>query len=190
MPAGLLIGAMVMQGVSMYQQNKAAKASAALAEKTAQYNAEVDLSDAKQIELDADANEISARKDAAVYSSRQRAAYAASGVLNTGSPLAVQASTAANLEQRIQQQRLDAGREVSKRQSAAQAGILYGEATAKGIKTNNQAALLAGGAKLLSMGAGGFSNGAFSWGGAGATDSASSMLSAGAPAGVASRFGT
>lgn len=151
-----------VQAYSMVQQNKAAKASANLVKEGAEYNAAVDMADAKQIELDMDANTRAERRDAAVYTSRQRAAYAAAGVLNTGSPLAVQVESAGRMEQAIQQERINAGREITKRESAAKLGILYGNAQADAIKRQNKIDMLKGGIGILKTVAGAYDQGVFS----------------------------
>src|SRR5690348_14433594 len=127
---GATAATVAAKGYSMVQQNKAAKQSAQLAKDTAGYNAKVDLADAKQIELDTTANVQAARRDAAVYSSRQQAAYAASGVYNSGSALHVQAETAGRLEQRTLQEQLNSTQELQKRQNSARLFVIYGDAAA------------------------------------------------------------
>lgn len=139
-----------LQGYSMYQQNKAAKSSAALAQATADYNARVDEAEAKQIEMDQTENVRRAREEARIYTSRQKAAYATAGVLSSGSPLAVEAMTAGRIEQRILQDNLSAKRQAEKARAAGRVGRLYGEASASGIMQQNTADLLRGGASMLS----------------------------------------
>lgn len=157
----LLVASVAMQGASMAKQNKANKASAQLAKDSAGYNAKVDLAEAKQIELDSDSNIRAARKDAAVYTSRQEAAYATSGVLSGGSPLLVEAESVGRMEQSIQQERVNSQREVSKRESAARIGVLYGDAQATAIKRQNSIDMLKGGVGILQTVAGGYQSGAF-----------------------------
>lgn len=161
MPVALLAVSVAAQGYSMYKTNKANKAAAATAVETADYNARVGLQEAKQIELDAAANYDAMRDDAAIYTSRQQSAYAASGVLNTGSALAVQAETASRLEQQIQQDRNNALRESEKRRTAARMGVLYGQREASAIKTQNSIAMLNGGIGILKTVAGAYSGGMF-----------------------------
>lgn len=156
------IGSIAAQGYGMVQKNKAAKASAALATSTAEYNAQVDLADAKQIEMDAEANLLAARREAAIYTSRQTAAYAASGVLNTGSALAVQAETASRLEQQALQERNNMRRETTKRESAARLGVLYGQKESAAIKSQNRLDMLNGGIGILKTVAGAYTSGMFS----------------------------
>lgn len=150
------------QGYSMIQQNKASKASAQLAKDSAGYNAKVDLSEAKQTQLDSDANIRAARRDAAVYTSRQQAAYATSGVLSGGSPLLVEAESAGRMEQSIQQERVNSQREVAKRESAARIGVLYGDAQSSAIKKQNSIDMLKGGVGILQTVAGAYQAGVFS----------------------------
>lgn len=65
---------------------------------TANYNARVMRSEEEQVGIDSAANVRAMRKDAAVYMSRQRAAFAGSGIrVDSGSPLAVQVATAGQL---------------------------------------------------------------------------------------------
>ena len=83
-----------------YQAGK----QATYAAKVADYNAKVDIANAQQEAMNAQANIQSQRLKDEAYLSSQRAAYAASGVLSdTGTPMAVQATTAARLEHNIQQ---------------------------------------------------------------------------------------
>lgn len=149
MAVPLLVASLAMQGYAMSAANKAAKQSAADAKATAAYNSRVDLAEAKQIEYDSEENTRSARREARVYLSRQEAAYVTAGVLNSGSALAVQAETAGRLEQGVLQERLNASREIGKRESAAKMGILYGDMTSKGILAQNRVNMLNGGANML-----------------------------------------
>lgn len=81
-------------------KNKQAK----VVKSVADYNSTVDIANAQQLGMDANANIEKQRADDAVYTSSQRAAYAASGVLSgTGSPMEVQATTVGRQEQAVQQ---------------------------------------------------------------------------------------
>lgn len=165
MPAAFVIGSLVLQGVSMVKQNEAAKDAASLTRSVAQRNANIDLTAAKQLELDTAANIQAARRDAAVFTSRQQTSYAASGVQsNSGSPLAVQAATVGKMEQRIQQEYSNAGQRESQLRDSANYGVLAGDAQARAINTQNTAALLKGGANMLSTAYGGYKSGALSFG--------------------------
>lgn len=139
-----------LQGYSMYKQNQANKASAKLATSTAEYNQRVMESNAAQTEMDADFNTRMARRDAQVYTSRQKAAYAASGVLNSGSALAVEAETAGRMEQQILQRRSDSLREAEKMRASGRMGVLYGQAQADAIRRQNSIDMLRGGVGILS----------------------------------------
>lgn len=158
----MMVASVALQGASMIKQNQASKASAQLAKDTASFNSRVDMAEATQIEMDSDANTRAARRDAAVYTSRQRAAYASSGVLNSGSALAVEVETAGRLEQRIQQERTNALREATKRESSARVGVMYGDAQASAIRRQNSVDMLRGGVGILSTVAQGYQAGAFS----------------------------
>lgn len=150
-----------LQGYSIYKTNKANKAAAAQTVEVADYNARVGLEEAKQIELDAAANYEAMRDEAAIYTSRQEAAYAASGVLNTGSALAVQAETASRLEQQIQQERNNALREAERHRTTAKLGRIYGEREASAIRTQNRISMLNGGIGILKTAAGAYQSGIF-----------------------------
>ncbi len=158
----LTAASVAAQGYGMYKTNQASKASAALAGQTADFNAKVDLSEAKQVELDADANVRAARKEGEIYTSRQKAAFAASGVLNTGSPLDVEVTTAGQIEQRILQDRSNALRESSRRESSATVGRLYGQEQQKAIRRQNSVDMLRGGVGILSTVASAYQGGTFS----------------------------
>lgn len=85
-------------------QRRASNMQADAVQQAAAYNAQVDIAQARQVAMDANANIQRERLDNNAYLSKQTASYAASGVLSdTGSPLAVQATTAGRMEQDIQQ---------------------------------------------------------------------------------------
>lgn len=86
------------------QERKASNMQADAVQQAAAYNAQVDIAQARQVAMDANANIQRERLDNKAYLSKQTASYAASGILSdTGSPLAVQATTAGRMEQDIQQ---------------------------------------------------------------------------------------
>ncbi len=151
-----------MQAASMAKQNKAAGQAAQLAVDTATYNANIDIGQAKQLDLDTKANIRTTRAEDAVYTSRQKTAYAAAGVLSSGSPLAVEATTVGRFEQRIQQAYSDSQLKQRSLYNAAAQGVMYGEANASAIQTANQAAMLQGGARILSTVGSAYSGGVFS----------------------------
>lgn len=155
---------MAMQASAMAKGNAAAKASAQLAKDTAGYNQRVDEAGATQTELDSDANIAANRKDASIYLSRQKTAFAANGVLSTGSALAVEATTAGQLEQRVLQDRTNALRQAEQQRAAGRMGVLYGDAQASGIMAQNSVDMMRGGAGILSTAAS--AAGSFSMGGA------------------------
>lgn len=170
-----------MQGASMIAQNQASKRAqgaagqaADLALATSQHNAAIDISQAKQLDLDTVQNIRTERAQDAVYMSRQASSYASAGVLSSGSPLAVQATTAGRLEQGIQQAYVNSQQKQQQMYAAAKVGQLYGSAQAQAyrtegdiLRTQNLANQLTGGAHLLSTAAGGFKSGAFNFGGGG-----------------------
>lgn len=164
MAIGLII-ALVGVGLSAASaagQKKAANKSAALAKSTADYNAGLDISQANQLEADERANMEAQRADAEVYTSRQKAAYAASGVLNSGSPLAVEATTAGRMQQRIQQEFINAGQREEQFRAAAVQGVAAGAATAQAESIRGDTALLKGGTEILSTVGNAYQSGTFS----------------------------
>ena len=109
MVAALAISAAATVASSIQAANAAKKQAAlagqqaTVATQVADYNAKVDQANAEQLAMDAHANIERQRADNATYLSSQRAAYAASGILSgTGSPLAVQATTAGRMEEDVQ----------------------------------------------------------------------------------------
>jgi hypothetical protein len=105
---------------------------ATYAAKVADYNANVDIANAKQEAMNATANIQAQRLQGQEYLSRQRAAYAASGVLSdTGSAMAVQASSAARMEQSIQQYWAQVQERESSQYAAAQLQLSEGKQQAK-----------------------------------------------------------
>lgn len=165
MPA-LAVVSIALTAYGMVQQNAASKAAEQLARDTAQRNANIDITQAKQLGMDTAENIRQMRDQAAIYTSRQQASYAASGVLaDSGSPLAVQASTVGKLEQRIQQEHVNSTQKQEQLYSAAKAGIAYGDATASALNKSNNAAMIRSGANLLTTAYGAYQGGAFSGGG-------------------------
>ena len=141
------------QAYGMVQANRASQNAAKLATATSDYNARVDEADAKQIELDSSENTRRAREEARIYTSRQLAAFAASGVLVSGSPLAVMATTAGRIEQQIQQEAQDRKRQANRLRDSARMTRLYGESSAAGIRERARADLIGGASRLLQAGA-------------------------------------
>jgi len=105
---------------------------ATYAAKVADYNAKVDIANAQQQAMNAVANIQTERLKNETYLSSQRAAYAASGILSdTGSALGVQATTAARMEQGIQQYWNEAQQRESTAYAGAQAEVLQGKQQAQ-----------------------------------------------------------
>lgn len=166
------IASLALSAYGQAQQNSAAKTSEQLARDTAQRNANVDFAQADQLKLDTDQNIQQDRQEAAIYTSHQQTAYASSGVLaDSGSPLAVQVSTVGKLQQRIQQEYISAGQREQQMVSAGQAGIAYGDASARATNIENTAAQLKGGINMLSTAYGDYKSGMFSGSGTPATAS-------------------
>jgi len=113
---------------SAFQAGDQAKYAA----KIADYNANVDIANAKQQAMNAQANIQQERKAGEGYLSKQRATYAASGVLSdSGSAMVVQGTTAAVLEHNIQQQWNQVQQQEALGYSAAAAEVSKGKQQAK-----------------------------------------------------------
>ena len=107
---------------------EAASRQASTATNVADYNAKVDIANANQQAMDANANIAKQRQSDATYMSSQRAALAASGVLeNTGSPLSLEATTAGRMEQNIQQYWTTVQEREDTEYAAAKMGIYEGQ---------------------------------------------------------------
>ena len=106
----------------------ASERQAAAASQAANYNADVDIANAKQLSMDANANIQKQRQQDQEYQSNQRAALAASGVLSgTGSPMALQATTAGRQEQDIQTYWTSVQEKESQLYGSAEEGVYEGE---------------------------------------------------------------
>lgn len=185
MPIALGVASVIGTGISMIQSRNsalaaaadskaAANSAAATANATADYNARVDRADEAQLALDSATNVRAMRKDASVYLSRQRAAFAGSGVMaDSGSPLAVQIETAGRLALREQQAHLDANAKIEHLEANARAGIAEGQSRADAYRIEGQArsdayhregtaAVLSGASKMIGQVAGLYNLGAFS----------------------------
>lgn len=150
-------------------QRRAANDAAANATAVADYNARVDLAEAQQTDLDARANIQAMRKDAAVYMSRQTAAFAAAGIrADSGSPLALRAATAGRLAMREQQAYTNSEAKQRQLGSSAIAGRAAGAAAASGYRGQATAAVLSGAGRVASLLGQGYNAGLFS--GTGTTD--------------------
>lgn len=156
MPVVLAVAAvasLAAAGVSAYESSQQAKT----ATKVANYNANVDIAQAQQLAMDANANIAKQRLESKEYLSKQRAAYAASGVLgDTGSPLAVQATTAGRMEQDIQQYWSSTQQKESSLYAAAQEGVYEGAAQASMYHLQGAAEIMQGIGSAASYGAGAY----------------------------------
>lgn len=157
----MLATSMGMNAISTAMKYSTAKNQASAAKQVAQYNASLDINQAKQIELDTNFNISQERQQGKAYLSKQAAAYSASGVLISGSPLAVMATTAGKLEMNIQNEYIASQRKQAQLYSAAQQGIQVGEMQASGYKMKGMGELLSGGATLAGQYYGGVQKGIF-----------------------------
>ena len=152
MPA-VVIGIMAVEVAatvaSTVETKRADDAAANTAKTVAQYNADVDASEAKQVDYDSTAAIDQMRTDAATYMSRTASAYARNGIIaNRGSPLAVQAMEAGRAAMKEQQTFADAGAKEQRLASEGQVGILEGNAQADQDHMEGVAAVMGGVGKV------------------------------------------
>lgn len=122
-----IIEAVVAAGSAVEEKQVSSRQAEAVSQ-AADYNAKVDVSNATQLSMDANANIQKQRQDDQAYQSNQRAALAASGVLSdTGSPMALQATTAGRQEQDIQTYWTSVQEKESQLYSSAEEGVYEGE---------------------------------------------------------------
>jgi hypothetical protein len=113
---------------SAYMSARASSQQATAAAQTADYNAKVDVANAQQQALNANANISAQRQKDQEFESDQRAAFAASGVLSgSGSPMEVQATTAGRQEQNIQSYWTSVQEKESAEYAAADEGVVEGQ---------------------------------------------------------------
>ncbi len=154
MPIGLGIASLAFSAGSMAIGVGAAAQARKTATATAKYNAQVDISKAKQMDLDTQANITAQRAADKVYTSRQQTAYAMAGVLSSGSPLSVAATTATRMEQSIQQEYSNSQQEQEQLYSAAKFGVEYGGSQSQAIATQEWGNIFSGGASMLGTASG------------------------------------
>ncbi len=148
---------------SAIQKNKAAHKAAGVDQATANYNANVDMAQSAQLDLDTQENIHTERQDDAVYLSRQTSGYAAAGVLaTTGTALDAQILNAGRFEQHIQQQWVNLNQRQQSLASSAAVGRLEGAARASADRDQGTMALIDGGAKIASTVLGAYNSGTFS----------------------------
>lgn len=145
----------------IYTTQRGQKEQAQTAQNVSAFNAQIEEDRAIQVEAETRENNRRARKQAKRIISGQRAKFGASGTLvNVGSPLEVQADSAANLEQRILDQDRRGRQEVSRLKSSAESIRLGGSSIATGFNRQAQGTLLGGGSQLLGSTASLFRSGA------------------------------
>lgn len=142
---GAAVVAVVGETVNMVEQSRISKQQASNATKVAQYNADVDVANAQQLSMNANANIAKQRQQDQSYLSAQRAAYAASGVLSgTGSPMTLQATTAGRMEQDIQQNWASVQEKESQLYGSAAEGIVEGQEESDVYHLQSTAAIFQG----------------------------------------------
>ena len=125
---GLTVASVAAAGGAAYMSARASSEQASAAARAADYNAKVDVANAQQLALNANANIAAQRQKDESYQSDQRAALAASGVLSgTGSPMEVQATTAGRQEQDIQKYWASVQEKESQLYASAQEGVVEGQ---------------------------------------------------------------
>lgn len=138
----------------------ASSRQASAAAKVADYNANLDIANAKQSALNAQANITAKRKDDSAYTSAQRAAYAADGILSgTGSPMALQAETVGRQEQDIQQFWTTEQQNENTQYDAAELGVYEGAEQASAYHLEGAAEIFQGIGSAAVAVAGGYKSG-------------------------------
>ena len=148
--AGTAIGSLLLGAAGAVTQYQGQKEQQATAGRVTEFNARLEEEAAIQRDLESQENSRRARTQAKRIISGQRAAFGGSGTLvNTGSPLEVQAESAAMLERSILDQDRAARLEVQRLRSSAQSIRLGGQSLATGLGRQATGTLLGGTANLL-----------------------------------------
>ena len=155
------VASLALSAGSAYMQARAKQQQKQTGLAVANYNAKLDEVQANQLAFDTEENIRGTRRDAATYISRQAAGYAAAGVLNTGSPLAVMASTAGRAEQSMQQRYTEAAAKEEQIRQAGKMGQFYAEAQGAELDTETWAIGINGAANMSRQAMGLYQSGAF-----------------------------
>ena len=132
---------------------KAASQQASTAAQVASYNANVDIAQANQNDLNANANITAQRQKNNEQLSTARAAYAASGVLSdSGSPMEVLATSASRDEQNIQQYYAEQQESDQTQYEAAQLGVYQGAQEAEAYHLEGAGDIFSGIGSLANIG--------------------------------------
>jgi len=155
--SGIAIGlAAVSVGATVYgaiQTNKADQQAAQVDTATAAFNARYDTSLAEQLDLDTQQNIDTERQDEAVYVSRERASYAAVGVIaTTGSALHAQITNVGRFIQKIQQDYVNSQLRQQSLYTQAKEGVAIGAAQASADSLKGTLALIDGAASVAGLG--------------------------------------
>jgi len=129
---------------------------------TGAHNKDVDYAAASQLETNTEANLRTERQDADIYISKQQAAYAASGVLSSGSALDVEAQTAGKLEQGIQQKWIDSQVQANAMRTQGNYGQMYMQNQADSIAIQNNINQMKGMSQIASQASSAYQSGTFS----------------------------
>lgn len=155
LPAIYVAAAVVAAGSAVYagvESRVASNKQADAALQAAQYNSKLDIANAQQLSMNAAANASRQRTNDKEYLNAQRAAFAASGLLSdTGTPLAVQATTAGRMEQDIQQYWTSTQQKESQLYGAAAEGMYQGAETADIYHLQGTAELVSGIGKAVGI---------------------------------------
>lgn len=152
MPYVIPIIMVAATAASTAMQAAASAKQAGLAESAAKYNANVDIANAQQLQLNAAANIRAQRSEDQSYRSKIRVAYAASGILSgSGSPMEVLATTAGRHEQDIANYWNATNEKSDKYYGAAAEGIREGDAQSDLYHLQGAAAVVKGIGSMASM---------------------------------------
>lgn len=170
--AGVAIGlAAVSIGATAYgaiESSKAANQAAQVDTATAAFNARFDTSVAQQLDLDTLQNIDTMRQDEDIYVSRERASYAAAGVIaTTGSALHAQITNVGRFTQKIQQAYVDSQLKQQSLYTQAKEGVAIGAAQASSDSLKGTLSLIDGAASIAGTGFNDYEKGIFSGGSGG-----------------------
>lgn len=154
MPVPLIIAGVATVASAGMQAVAASKKASAVA-RAADYNAKVDIANAQQLQMDAEANVRRQRQENQDYLSKIRVAYAASGVLSdTGTPMQVLGTTAARQEQDIQQYWTGVNQKTDRYYASALEGVAEGHDAASAYHLEGAADIIKGIGSIAGMFAG------------------------------------
>lgn len=148
---GLLIGGLALSAAGAGMAYASNKQAAANAQAIANYNASLDKQQAAINESTASRNLLRMSQQKDEYLSKMRSAYAAAGLLDTGSPLMAEASAEGRLRTEMQDYWNDTQTKSELLYQAAAAGVWEGGLQASQYNMQAYSSLINGGASMSKM---------------------------------------